>query len=203
MNALKNQVHCWLDRRPVIKHPKSFIRPIQLSRPHVPAEAARLAESLCLRKIGLAAPQLPRRPFLFGYIHQGANESDGLALFDYRTTNTVDKPKRTVGSHDPLLNIAANPLGNHVVQNSFDEGPVLRLYEFDVIRKHWKPLGRIKSKDAVELWRQVIEFARRQERPASGMGKRFTLLQTKLAPPQLSRFLCDSFFSPFSVFDVD
>src|SRR5262249_19189368 len=57
--------------------------------------------------------------------------------------------------------------------------------------------------DAVELWRQVLEFARRQERPASGIVKRFTLVKTKLAPLQLSRFLSDFFFSPFSVFDID
>src|SRR6516162_3601755 len=35
------------------------------------------------------------------------------------------------------------------------------------------------------------------------MRKRFTLVKTKLAPLQLSRFLSDFFFSPFSVFDID
>src|SRR6266850_3462627 len=59
MNPLENKFHDRCRRSVVLEDPKGLFRPVDLAGGRSPAEAARMAYSLCFGQIGLALLQLP------------------------------------------------------------------------------------------------------------------------------------------------
>ena len=180
MNSLEYQVDRRLAGRSIIfKDPKSFFRPKDFFARYTPAETAGLTESLGLRQVRFLAPQFLRHAFLIRNIHERADETRDGSVLMHRPTNATNNPKLAIRSDDALFEVAADAFRHHSLDRSFDDLPVFRVHNVQIVRDCWDSFCRVKTKNMVQLLRPVITDSGRRERPTSGMSKSLPLIEIK------------------------
>src|ERR1041384_4095335 len=180
MNSLEYQINRRLAGWFIIfKDPKSFFRPKAFSARYTPAETAGLTEFLGFRQVRFLAPQLLRHALLLRNIHERADETRDDSVLPHRLTNATNNPQLAIRSDDALFEVAADAFRRHSLDGSFDDPPVFRVHNIQIVRDGWDSFCRVKTKNMVQLLRPVITDSGRRKRPTSGMSKSLPLIEIK------------------------
>src|ERR1035437_8932807 len=115
MHALEYELRRGGHRPVVAENAEGFRRPNQFSTGHPAAKAAREAQSLRLRQVGLASPQFLFRPLAVGNVRRNAAGQARLpSVVQTEHSALVNPPDGPARLDDSILNvvIAHLPAGN-------------------------------------------------------------------------------------------